>query len=192
MQGATEVQVDDATLATAIYQGTPGYEERLFRKFSHSLVSFMMKYTGELSRAEDLSQETLLIVIKKLRSDGINDPERLSAYIYATAKYVYIGWLRKKDNQVELFEDMDQMVNQCNEVEYAYMQEESVQQVQRSIQCLSVERDKDILQRHYLLEQSKDEICAALTLSVPHYDRVISRARGRLRDSLSAASWSYA
>jgi len=192
MQHATKTQNDDATLATGIYQGTPGYEERLFRKFSRSLVSFMMKYTGELSRAEDLSQETLLIVIKKLRANGINDPERLSAYIYATAKYVYIGWLRKKDNQVELFDDMDQLANQCTEVEHAYMQEEAAQQVQRSIQGLSVDRDRDILQRHYLLEQSKDEICAALTLSIPHYDRVISRARGRLRDSLSATSWSYA
>jgi len=47
---------------------------------------------------------------------------------------------------------------------------------------LSIERDKDILRSFYLEEQEKQAICERLNLTSAHFDRVLFRARNRLKE----------
>ena len=49
---------------------------------------------------------------------------------------------------------------------------------------LAVPRDRDILRQFFLEEHSKDEICARMDLSAAHFDRVIFRAKQRMRQLL--------
>jgi DNA-directed RNA polymerase specialized sigma24 family protein len=46
---------------------------------------------------------------------------------------------------------------------------------------LPTARDRDVLIRFYLNDESKEDICAALGLSDEHFNRVIFRARNRFR-----------
>lgn len=46
---------------------------------------------------------------------------------------------------------------------------------------LPTPRDRDLLVRFYLNDESKDDVCAALGLSDEHFNRVIFRARNRFR-----------
>jgi RNA polymerase sigma-70 factor (ECF subfamily) len=45
-------------------------------------------------------------------------------------------------------------------------------------------RDRELLVRFYLYEQSKDELCRLFDLSELHFNRVIYRARDRFRELL--------
>jgi len=45
-------------------------------------------------------------------------------------------------------------------------------------------RDRELLVRFYLQEESKEELCRAFGLTELHFNRVIHRARDRFRDLL--------
>ena len=47
---------------------------------------------------------------------------------------------------------------------------------------LSVARDREILRRFYLKDEDKAEICIDLQLSAAHFDRVLYRAKKRMRE----------
>jgi RNA polymerase sigma-70 factor, ECF subfamily len=61
------------------------------------------------------------------------------------------------------------------------------QVVRRLLAELPVERDREILRRHYLSEESKDSVCHALGIDDAHFRRVLHRAKQRLRELLEAA-----
>jgi RNA polymerase sigma-70 factor (ECF subfamily) len=45
-------------------------------------------------------------------------------------------------------------------------------------------RDRDLLVRFYLNDESKEDICASLDLTDEHFNRVLFRARNRFRELL--------
>ena len=49
---------------------------------------------------------------------------------------------------------------------------------------LKQERDRQILERFYVKEQEKEEICRKIGVDGSHFNRVLYRARQRLRDLL--------
>jgi RNA polymerase sigma-70 factor (ECF subfamily) len=51
---------------------------------------------------------------------------------------------------------------------------------------LPVPRDREVIKRFYLDEETKDAICQSLGLSPIHFDRVIFRARQRMRALMEA------
>ncbi len=172
---------EEAQLASDISTGSSISEERLIEKYRSGLVLMLTRLTQDPYRAEDLAHDALILVINKLREDQINQPHKLTLYVYSTARYMYFGWLRKMDNQVELREALDDIASATPSVDHELLSDEQHDHLSGSINKLTVERDRQILSRFYLYEQTKPEICDALRLSVDHYDRVISRARNRLR-----------
>ncbi len=160
-------------------------EAALAQQYRKRLVAMLTRLTKDPDRAEDLAQDALIIVINKLREGGIREPEKLSAYIYSTARFLYFGWLRKKDNKVELTDNLENFETSAPTPENTLEMDETAREVAISIEQLNIPRDREILTRSYIREQSKEEICNALLLSAEHFDRVISRARKRLHKVVS-------
>ena len=55
-------------------------------------------------------------------------------------------------------------------------------QVKRILQELRTPRDRELLTRFYLQDQDKDAICRDLSLDTDQFDKVLHRARGRLKE----------
>jgi RNA polymerase sigma-70 factor (ECF subfamily) len=180
------VDRDDVNLAVGISQGNLQFEEEFVRKYRQRLVLMLIRLTKDVARAEDLTHEALILVLKKLRSNGLNEPENLRAYAFSTARYVYFGWLRKHDNQVELRDGMDEFLSALLEPEEEYISHQNRNNLRCLINTLPVERDREILSRQYLQNQTKIEICEAMFLTPAHFNRVISRARTRLREYVAS------
>jgi len=53
--------------------------------------------------------------------------------------------------------------------------------VQQLISEMKVERDRDILISYYAHEEEKSSICSRLDLTPAHFDRVLFRAKSRLK-----------
>ena len=179
---------DASAIVLAIAQGDCKSEENLILQYRWSLVILLERLCGDKARAEDLAHETLIIILKKLRGDGLDEPGKLASYVSQTARFVYLGWLRKAGNQVELLGGLDDFG--CHEAvpENECIGDEKHKFLCQSIEGLPVRRDREILFRHYIDEQSKPEICDALVLSDQHFDRVIYRARVRLRERVERDS----
>tara|TARA_R110002072_G_scaffold5527_2_gene35309 strand:- start:17720 stop:18274 length:555 start_codon:yes stop_codon:yes gene_type:complete len=164
-----------------VTSNTDKVADELVTKYRQRLVAMLTRLTRDPHRAEDLAQDALIIVIKKLQEGGIREPEKLSAYIYSTARFLYLGWLRKADNQVELRESMEEFESPFTDQQACIAAAESAQVVRISINELPKTRDREILTRSYINDQTKQEICEALFLSTEHYDRVLHRAKQRLK-----------
>ena len=123
-----------------------------------------------------------MIVINKLRSDGLENPQFLTAYVQQTAKYRHIGWLRGSAAKVELKDGFDDEPSNEATPSAEHELAETQRVVSLLIEKMPVERDREILFRFYVLAQTKPLICDALDLSKEHFDRVIDRARKRFRE----------
>lgn len=170
--------------AQAFAEPSHTQETSLVNKHLDELVRMLTRLIGDKSRAEDVAQEALIIVIQNLRRGQIDNPASIRNYVFSTARYVYFGSLRKKENQMAYLESMDELAGDVAEPDKCIENHQSTQFLQKLISTLSVERDREIVERYYLLDDEKHSICESLALSPRHFDRVISRARGRLKQSV--------
>jgi RNA polymerase sigma factor (sigma-70 family) len=176
-----EVISHEEQLVAGIVDGKRKFENQFIEKYRPIILSQLRRLTSDECRAEDLTHDTLILVLQKLRRDSIREPEKLTSYLLSTARFVFYGWLRRMDNQVELKATMDDRSDLDQSISDSLINEHEQQQLALALKRLKVDRDREIITRRYLVEQTKFEICEAMQLSRVHYDRVISRARHRLQ-----------
>jgi len=157
------------------------FETQFVTKYRSELVAFMRTLTKNNALAEDISHDAFLTVIKRLRTTGIDNPSSLRPYLKKTAYYLYLGSLRKLSNHLVTAENPDLYQHDQLLLEDKLEQARMVETIQLLLQELPIERDKQILKRYYLDEEPKSSICEFLDLSLAHFDRVLFRARRRLK-----------
>lgn len=177
--------VTAARIVESIQAANVKSEELFVRKYRQTLVSYLLRLTQDPNRAEDLAHDALIIVLTKIRQDKIREPDKLLTYLIQTAKYCYIGWLRKLDNQIEFKEHLDGVASEMSGLEEPESEQRSEKVVRKLLNSLNVERYRDVLLRQYIYDQSVPEICDALAMTPQCYHRVISRARIRFKKSCS-------
>ena len=135
---------------------------------------------------EDLTQETLHIVVERVRAATIDDPRKVFAFAAATARNLALNAARKMLRQQtvvdsELIDELAQNI----EMEQGDLSESDdrhlAQAVAALLEELPTERDRQLLMRFYLDGTDKQVLCRELGLSPKHFDRVLMRARSRLR-----------
>ncbi|MGK0462299.1 MAG: RNA polymerase sigma-70 factor (ECF subfamily) [Candidatus Azotimanducaceae bacterium] len=175
-------QICPEQLVASIQEGDSRAEEDFCRQYRDVAIAVLRPLTEDRTLVEDIAHDALLIVLLRLRGNGIRNPDRLSSYVRQTAKFTLISWFRRKDNQTrELIDDAYLAPDQLR-VEDRLIREQSSEIVRSLINDMKVPRDQEILSRSYLHDDDKTTLCAALSLPINHFDRVMSRARVRLRD----------
>ena len=175
-----------ASLVARIGEGDRTAESTLVTRYRRGLVLMLEGMCGNRAHAEDVAQETLLIVIQNLRKRSLEKPGALKSYIHQTAKFEFIGRTRKRDNQNVLTDDLDSISGQCATDEETWTLAEVKHLVKDYIGQLKLARDRDVLFRYYVLDQAKGDICASINMSPVQFDRVISRARKRFYELVKA------
>jgi RNA polymerase sigma factor (sigma-70 family) len=136
--------------------------------------------------AEDLTQETLHIVVERVRAGTIDDPRKVFAFAAATARNLALNAARKMlrqqtvvDSELvdELAQNLEQEQSDLSDSDDRHL----AQAVTELLDELPTERDRQLLTRFYLDGADKQLLCHELGLSPKHFDRVLMRARSRLR-----------
>jgi RNA polymerase sigma-70 factor (ECF subfamily) len=136
--------------------------------------------------AEDLTQETLQIVVERVRARTIDDPRKVFAFAAATARNLALNAARKMLRQQTVFDsDLVDEIAQNLEMEQNELSDADDRHLAQAVMTLLDElptaRDRQVLIRFYLDGADKQTLCRELGLSPKHFDRVLMRARGRLR-----------
>jgi RNA polymerase sigma-70 factor (ECF subfamily) len=136
--------------------------------------------------AEDLTQETLQIVVERVRARTIDDPRKVFAFAAATARNLALNAARKVLRQQTVFDsDLVDEIAQNLEMEQNELSDADDRHLAQAVMTLLDElptaRDRQVLIRFYLDGADKQTLCRELGLSPKHFDRVLMRARGRLR-----------
>jgi RNA polymerase sigma factor (sigma-70 family) len=136
--------------------------------------------------AEDLTQETLHIVVERVRARTIEDPRRVFSFAASTARNLALNAARKALRQQtvvdsdlvdELAQNLEMEQSELSDTDDRHLAEAVVAVLEE----MPTERDRQMLTRFYLDGVDKQQLCRELGLSPKHFDRVLMRARSRLR-----------
>lgn len=183
-----------AELLALIQQGNSEAEQRLVSQFHKGLYYAMRHRIGDSSLAEDICQETWRTLLEKFRRPGspaLMDAAMLPAYIHNTALNIYLAeYRRMARHRTEADSDLvaEAVDEESSEVVDQLARSRIQQRVREVIDGMSNARDKLILYRYYIQEQSKESICQELGLDHRHFDRVAHRARERLRKAVETSA----
>lgn len=192
-------------LAERIRKGERAAEEEFVERFQRGLSLALRRRSQDPTLAEDLTQDTLLLVLEKIRRNEVRDPERLAGFIHGTARHLLQAHRRKNARFVALestsgetsWADSPGAGGPWREPRRSndsptdpgepwalshLLREEEARLVRQLLDELTIERDRQLLVRFYLSHQAKSSICADLAIDEEHFRRVLFRARERLKE----------
>jgi RNA polymerase sigma-70 factor (ECF subfamily) len=162
--------------------------DEFVRQHYAGLQLLLQRRIKDSAVADEMLNEAVATAITHMRVGRVAEPDRLAGYVYRVAMNLYRNYRREFDNRAELRagpDDIQDIAAVSNSSEES-VDPAIVREVRSIIASLPTPRDREIVKRFYLEEQAKEDICQALGLSPLHFDRVIFRARQRLRSLLEA------
>jgi len=169
-QGALESEHENCALPTV---------EDLFR-CSKGLKIILLRMTRDPDLANDLSQDVLENVLSAIKERRIRSVQALPAYLHACAKNMVIANARRAgrivlNNELDLIDSDNTPLDNFEKAELASM-------AQRVLAELPSERDHALIHGFYIEGKSKQALMQAWQLESDHFDKVLSRARLRMRE----------
>lgn len=175
-------------LAARVLAGDRDAEQELLAALRPGLLIVLRH--GRMAQnldAQDIVQDTLRIVLERLRAGAIDDPQRLFAFAAQTARKLAIGILRTARRRT-IADSL--LVSRLQTASSSAGEEAEGQELGRLVMELLDElpkpRDRLILTRFYLDGATRKEICAELGVREQQFDTVLFRARERFRLLLEA------
>ncbi len=180
---------DVADLVRRVQAGDPAAESELVARFSRGLLLMLRRLVQNPALADDLHQETLALVLGKIRRGEVREPEKLNGFIRSTARNLFIADRRKEARYRSLDEDGEEGARPASALAdrgpaplQRVLAVEEARQVQRLLAELRYDRDRQLLLRFYLSDESKEDLCADLEIEPERFHQVLFRARERLRE----------
>lgn len=179
--------VPGGELSRRIREGDASAESELIRQFEPGLRVLLRRRTGgDHALLQDLVQETLLVVLQRLRGEGIDEPQKLAAFAAQTARNLAIASLRKTERQRT---DIDSEATERNAdpaigLDGQTAEAEAAAAVRLLIRDLPQSRDRLMLKRFYLDDHDREMICLEFNLNEAAFNQALSRARRRFRQIL--------
>jgi RNA polymerase sigma-70 factor (ECF subfamily) len=138
--------------------------------------------------AADLLNEAVVTTWSKWQAGKIERPEQIAGYVLQVTMNLLRNHRRAIAERPERRADAAKLQELAIEREPGdeTIEREIAMQVKRVIREMSSPRDRSILVRFYLDEEEKDTICRDMGLSPLQFDKILHRARGRLRKLLEA------
>jgi RNA polymerase sigma-70 factor (ECF subfamily) len=164
-------------------------QNQLYLRYRRPLLQVFHHRRIDRDAADDLLQRTFLQAIKKIRTEGLDDPGNLGGYLYRTAcKLATAYWRgelsRRHENDRELLTNLK---DEALSLEERLDHEQLAKHVRDLMDHLPVQRDREVLERFYLHEEPRTAIRESLQLTDMQFNQVLWRARQRFGDILRKA-----
>jgi RNA polymerase sigma-70 factor, ECF subfamily len=152
------------------------------------LISLFRRKVGNRELAEDLVNQAFVEALDKLAAHQIADPSRFSGFVYGVAFNLFRNHRRRMENRIGLRAANALLAGLACDASPSEQHHED--RVARQIRCIIEELpatcDKEVVRRFYLEEHCKSAICADMGLSPLRFDKILFRARRRLKVLLQA------
>jgi RNA polymerase sigma-70 factor (ECF subfamily) len=177
------VDVDWQDLVARIHGGEDSGMEDLYRLFARGIRFYLCRQLGP-QELDDKIHDTFLIVVQAIRKGDLREPERLMGFVRTVVRRQVAAHIDKVVHSRREELDLDVGVRVAdvrrNPEQNAAFQEK-VEFMVSILDGLS-ERDREILSRFYLDEQSQEDICCEMDLSETQFRLLKSRAKARFGD----------
>ena len=179
--------IEPAELVQRIAAGDRRAENDFCRRFSPGLLTMLRVRCADIELCRDITQDALRVTIERLRGKGLEDPAGLGGFVRGTALNLLANALRKSEHRLtsSASDWLDEVVCESSDPYDTVESDDLVRAVREVMSGMKVARDRELLWRYYVLEDPKPRLCAEYDLSPEHFDRVLHRARGRLKELLA-------
>jgi RNA polymerase sigma-70 factor, ECF subfamily len=185
MTGASQTQ--ELTLETRwgdvverIRSGDPSGMEDLYQVFSKGIRFFLYRQLGPRD-LDDKLHDVFLIVAQAIKRGDLRDPERLMGYVRTVMRRQVAGHIedavQARRNHTDL-EGTLVLADHHPDPERGAIERQNDQLAMRILQSIG-KRDREVLIRFYLNEQSPETICHEMGLSETQFRLIKSRAKAR-------------
>ena len=166
-------------------EGDPFVEEHFTAYFGELIFLKLRNRLRTPQLIEDIRQETLLRVIRTIRSDrGLDHAERLGAFVNSVCNNVMHELLRQEYRHEQLNESTSDPVDGRVDLDLPLVTEERKRLVQGVLKELP-SRDRQILQLLYLEEKAAAEICRELHVDGDYLRVLVHRAKLRFKNKMA-------
>jgi RNA polymerase sigma-70 factor, ECF subfamily len=145
------------------------------------LRALIARRVGDPELAADIMQDAAVTTLEKLRDGKIAQPSGVGGYLYRVALNHLRNHRRKDRTAVSSSADLELLVDERSSHVSDIDRAQWARVTRMILDEMPTARDREVLVRFYLDDESREDICAALALSDEHFNRVIFRARNRFR-----------
>lgn len=172
--------MDWADLVARIHSGSETGMEDLYRLFSRGIRFYLCRRLGP-QELDDKVHDTFLIVVQAIQRGDLRQPERLMGFVRTIVRRQVAAHIdqavhsRREETDIESGIRVADLRRNPEETAIVHEKAELMEKVLSSIS----RRDREILTRFYLNEQSQEQICREMSLTETQFRLLKSRAKAR-------------
>jgi RNA polymerase sigma factor (sigma-70 family) len=154
--------------------------EELYRVFARGIRFYLCRQLGP-QELDDRVHDTFLVVVQAIRRGDLREPERLMGFVRTVVRRqvaAHIDDLVHSRRQEVEIDVNTRLPDKTWNPEQSLAARENVNLMRRVLDSLS-KRDREILVRFYLHEQSQEQICREMELTETQFRLLKSRAKAR-------------
>jgi RNA polymerase sigma factor, sigma-70 family len=173
--------VDWMHLVGGIKAGDKLAMEELYRLFSRGIRFYLCRQLGA-QELDDKVHDTFLIVVNAIQRGDLREPDRLMGFVRTIVRRQVAAHIDEavqvRREQTDIGADGVTLIDAKRNPEERAMSQEK-EQLMASVLCSMSRRDREILTRFYLHEQSQEKICQDMNMSETQFRLLKSRAKAR-------------
>jgi RNA polymerase sigma factor (sigma-70 family) len=190
-----EFREQASQLVNDLIADVPGAAERFYALFSKGIRFFLCRHLGPQD-IEDRVHDSFVVLLQAIRSGEIREPDRLQGFVRTILRRQvasYVGTEIQRRRESSTSESESPAVDSQGNPEVSAIRREKIDLVLKTLGRLS-DRDREVLTRFYLHEESQEAICAAMQLTETQFRLLKSRAKQRFgeigkRDLMRDSFW---
>ena len=178
--GEMQSPVDWPELVARIRRGDDSGMEDLYRVFARGIRFYLCRQLGP-QELDDKIHDTFLIVVQAIRRGDLREPERLMGFVRTVVRRQVAAHIDQivHSRREELHLDVGvRLADGRRNPEQSAALHQKIEFMLAILEKLS-ERDRDVLTRFYLREQTQEQICREMHLTETQFRLLKSRAKAR-------------
>jgi RNA polymerase sigma-70 factor, ECF subfamily len=178
-RGPMALEPSDAELARLIAAAGASAQQAegaLFERYAGRVRLYGRKHLRSDAAADDLVQQVMLRLLEAVRAGRVDDPSKLSSFIFGTCRNVSWDLQRSDQRQRRLEREHELLVTESS------MPEHSERDVVQLIRCLAElpERESRVLRMSFMEDRPAEDIAERLGLSTGNVRVIRCRALAKL------------
>jgi RNA polymerase sigma-70 factor, ECF subfamily len=180
MQSGNTGEPSWSQLVERVRAGDPAGMEQLYAVFAKGVRSYLWRQLGAHD-LDDKVHDIFVIVTQSIRRGDLRDPERLMGYVRTVLRRQVAAYIEDaihaRRNEVEIESGLNLTDRQVSP-ERQVLEKQTQEVAMRILRSLP-ERDREVLVRFYLEEQTPEQICSEMKLTETQFRLIKSRAKAR-------------
>ena len=176
VQGAS----DWTSLVERIRRGDSSAMEELYKMFSTGIRFLLYRQLGPQD-LDDKVHDVFVIITQAICNGELREPERLMGYVHTVVRRQVASHIDRAVQMRRNYVDVDfqeSVSDKRPNPERAAIERQNLGLAMSVLQCIP-KRDREVLTRFYLNEESAEEICENMGLTDTQFRLIKSRAKAR-------------